>query len=137
MKTHSTNYFNTLITVAEDTKAVTGICPVEKGENKTIANYQYALLMSHPYCFTSDGLIFSIHAQRKELLEKELEQARMLFFSKGQPCLRTSPLTKQYGWGIHANSEGKVKLVNSSSSEYLQLLEDPEVTKVAAMKSKR
>ncbi|MFP3836102.1 DUF6157 family protein, partial [Chryseobacterium sp. SIMBA_028] len=59
------------------------------------------------------------------------------FFSKGQPCLRTSPLSKRYGFGIHHDSEGKVALFPVESKDYQTFLNDDSITKVKAMRSKR
>ncbi|WP_370583336.1 DUF6157 family protein [Pedobacter sp. ASV28] len=55
----------------------------------------------------SDNVLFQVYAKRKSLVVQEMEEARKLLFSKGQACLRASPLTKRYGWGIHSDHEGK------------------------------
>ncbi|MGJ1316743.1 DUF6157 family protein, partial [Sphingobacterium multivorum] len=59
MKTHSTNYFNTLIEAAADTKVVKGTIPPSKS-NKTVAERQYELIASAPYQYTSDDIIFQV-----------------------------------------------------------------------------
>ena len=41
---------------------------------------------------------------------RQTTNARKQFFSKGQPCFRASPLTKQLGWGVHCDKNGKVAL---------------------------
>lgn len=137
MKTHTTNYFNTLICVAEDCPINQAEIPPVKKETKSIANLQFELLRDHPYEFTSDELIFQIFAIRNEISMSEFEAAKEVFFSKGQACLRTSPLSKRYAWGIHSNSEGKVALIPSESDSYEKLVNDSKVAKVFAMKSKR
>ncbi|MEZ4706490.1 MAG: DUF6157 family protein [Caldilineaceae bacterium] len=134
---HSTNYFNTLIEIAEDSRATGGEAPPLKGDKKTVANLQFELIHDHPYEFTSDELIFSVFAIRKEIPEAEWAAQRELFFSKGQPCLRASPLTKSYGWGIHSNAEGKIAMFGVGSDEYQRLLDDDTVVKTKAMRSKR
>lgn len=96
-KIHTTNYFNTFIEVAEDTKVACGTKPPSKADKKTIAEMQYALLAENPYKFTSDEVLFQVFADRNDLTQAEYDQARQQFFSKGQPCFRTSPLTK-YLW---------------------------------------
>lgn len=63
--------------------------------------------------------------------------AREAFFSKGQPCLRSSPLAKRYGFGIHCDAEGRVALVPLGSAEYRAFLEDKGVKKIKAMRSGR
>lgn len=132
---HTTNYFNTFIEIAEDCPAEFGEKPPLKGDKLSVANYQYDMVFDHPYTYNSDDVIFSIWAIRKDLPQDETERAQ--FFSKGQPCLRSSPLTKRYGWGIHSNSEGKIAMYGVESAEYQRLVADDSVTKVKAMRSKR
>lgn len=48
MKTHTTNYTNTLIEIAEDSPVSVSIIPVVKNDKKTIANYQYEKLSKNP-----------------------------------------------------------------------------------------
>jgi len=136
MKTHSTIYFNTLIETATDTKVVKGTVPPAK-RNKTVAERQYELIAAAPYQYTSDDIIFQIYAERKGLTPNEYPEARTAFFSKGQACLRASPLTKTYGFGIHSNSEGKVALYGMETDEYQKFREDANTKKVKAMKSSK
>ena len=137
MKTHSTNYFNTLITVAEDCKALKGEIPPLKIDKLTVANMQFERLINNPHHINSDDLIFDIYANRNDLLEGELEHEKTKFYSKGQACLRTSPLAKTYGWGIYYDAEGKIRLIDSSSDEYQQLLQDNSIKKLPAMRSSK
>lgn len=135
-KIHTTNYLNTLIEVAEDTKTTEGNRPPSK-EKKTVAELQYELIAENPYRYTSDDVLFQVYAQRDDLTANELGEARKQFFSKGQPCLRTSPLTKTYGFGIHSNEKGKIALYGMESEEYQRFLSDNNITKVKAMRSSR
>lgn len=137
MTQHSTNYYNTLITIADDTRADRGIAPPVKPGKQTVANYQFDLIGQNPFQYTSDDVIFIVYALRGDISEQDYEKERIQFYSKGQPCLRTSPLTKTYGWGIYSDDHGKIKLVDSASEEYEQLLQNENVKKVAAMRSKR
>jgi hypothetical protein len=134
MKTHSTNYFDTFIEVAEDTKVDCGTKPPSK-ESKTVAEMQYELLAPNPYQFTSDDIFFQVYADRNHLSKAEYKHARMQYFSKGQPCFRASPLTKTYGFGIHSNSQGKIALFGMETREYQKFLNDKSVKKIKAMKS--
>jgi hypothetical protein len=134
---HTTNYFNILILVAEDCSSTRAEVPPTKGDKKTIANWQFELVYDSPFQWTSDDLIFHIHAIRNEIKKADLESERMKFFSKGQPCLRTSPLAKTYGWGVYANGEGKIELIALDSERYEALKNDESIKKVFAMKSKR
>ena len=87
MKIHSTNYFDTFIEVAEDTKADSGTIPPAK-DKKTVAEMQHDLISNNPYKFTSDDIFFQVFADRNDLTKAEYKQAREQFFSKGQPCFR-------------------------------------------------
>ena len=131
---HTTNYRNTLITVTPDTSADQARVPDRPG---TIAALQYALLITQPYAMTSDDLIFEVHTIRSDIDEAERQNARNQFFSKGQACLRSSPLVKQFGWGIHHDDSGRIALVAIGSPEYEALLERSDVLVVPGMRSKR
>lgn len=133
-KIHTTNYFDTFIEVAPDTKANSGTPPPSK-EKKTVAQMQYDLIANNPYQYSSDDILFQVYADRNDLNESEYKQAREQFFSKGQPCLRTSPLTKTYGYGIHSNKNGKIALYGMETREYANFITDSGVVKVKAMKS--
>ena len=136
MKIHTTNYFNTLIEVAEDTKATCGIKPPTK-DKKTVAEMQYELIAKNPYRYTSDDILFQVFADRNALKEAAYRQAREQFFSKGQPCFRSSPLTKIYGFGIHCDHNGKVALYGMETAEYQDFLADTQIKKCKAMRSSR
>ena len=135
MKVHSTNYQNTFIAIAEDCPAINGEVPPTKGDAKTVANLQFELIKNNPYKFTSDDVFFQVFALRKDLSEGELEQARVEFFSKGQPCFRASPLAKRYGWGIHNNEEGKIAVYGCETAEYEKFLKEKNLKVLRAMKS--
>ncbi|MDR6461860.1 DUF6157 family protein [Chryseobacterium sediminis] len=136
MKQHTTNYTNTLIEAAEDCPVSQAQIPAEKKE-KTIARLQYEILIKNPYQYSSDDIIFECYAIKNDISEHEKQKEREKFFSKGQPCLRCSPLAKKYGFGFHHNPEGKVAMIPVESKEYQMLLNDSSVTKTKAMRSKR
>jgi hypothetical protein len=136
MKTHTTNYANTLILIADDCPVTTAVVPLVK-DNKTVANLQYELLIDNPYRYTSDDVLFAVHAQQAGIARADMEEARKVFFSKGQACFRASPLTKRYGWGVHANAEGRIALYACDSEEYRRLAATDGVQTVKAMKSAR
>lgn len=137
MKTHTTNYTNTFIAIADDTKSVQGTIPASKSAKKTIAEMQYDLISKNPYTYTSDDILFQVHAKRNDLIENEFKQEREQFFSKGQPCFRASALTKTYGFGIHCDLNGKVALYGMETAAYQDFLADPEIKKVKAMRSSK
>lgn len=136
MKQHTTNYINTFIEVAEDCPVSQAQVPPEKKE-KTLANLQYEKIIKNPYQYTSDDIIFECYAFKNDIPESEKQAERDKFFSKGQACLRSSPLAKRYGFGFHYNNEGKVALYPIESEEYQKLLQDPNIAKTKAMRSKR
>ena len=98
---------------------------------------QYDLISNNPYKFTSDDIFFQVFADRNDLTNAEYKQAREQFFSKGQPCFRASPLTKNYGYGVHSDGNGKVALVGMETDEYQKFLADEKIKKLKAMKSSR
>lgn len=137
-KTHTTNYINTFIEVAEDTKTKSGKIPISNNANKkSIATMQYELLFQHPYQYTSDDILFQIFAVRNNIPKTEYKAARKEFFSKGQPCFRCSPLTKTYGFGIHADSEGKMAIYGMETKEYKAFQKDKQLQKIKAMRSSK
>jgi Family of unknown function (DUF6157) len=135
MKTHTTNYFNTFIEVADDCPVTIGEIPPTKGDSKTVANIQFEMINKNPYKYTSDDVLFQVFAEKNDLTENEFEKAREQFFSKGQPCFRASPLTKRYGWGVHNDKDGKIALIGLGSEEYRKLIKNNELKVVKAMKS--
>lgn len=132
---HSTNYCNTLITAAEDTRATQATEP-PRGKG-SIAQRQFELLHDRDYQMTSDQLIFTIHAERQGIPSDDRAAAQAEFFDQGRACLRSSPLAKTYGWGFHFDDDGLVALVGMDSERYLELLADQKTTKLAAMRTKR
>lgn len=136
MKTHTTNYQNTFIAIAEDCPTSIGEIPPAKAV-RTAESIQFEMIVKHPYKYTSDDVLFQVFAEKNDLTKAEHNKARAEFFSKGQPCFRASPLTKRYGWGVHHNEEGKIALFSAESTEYKKLSKDKHLTVVKAMKSSR
>jgi hypothetical protein len=137
MKTHTTNYIDTFIEIAEDCPTTCGEIPPVKGDKKTVANIQFDLVSKNPYKFTSDDVLFQVFAERNDLTKAEYKKAREEYFSKGQPCFRASPLTKRYGWGVHSDKDGKIALYGCDSAEYKKLSKDKKLKVVKAMKSSK
>ncbi|WP_210505797.1 DUF6157 family protein [Naasia sp. SYSU D00057] len=134
---HTTNYFDTFIEVAEDCPVTEGEVPPAKAGAKTVAGMHHDLIAGHPYQFTSDEVIFEVYAERAGISPEERDAARERFFSKGQPCLRSSPLGKRYGWGTHHDADGRVAAYPLGSEEYERLKADAALTHTRAMRSKR
>lgn len=134
MAQHSTDYFDTLIQPSPDCPVGEGVPPPRPG---TVAALQYEKLMAAPYARTSDDLLFEIHSERNGTPDSAREEARAAFFSRGQPCLRSSPLVKTYGWGIHHDSEGRIAIYGAETAQYRDLSERAGVSKLAGMRSQR
>jgi hypothetical protein len=134
---HTTNYVDTFIEIADDSPITTAQVPPVKGDKQTIANAQFDMISEAPYRYTSDDVIFTVHADRAGIPDADRAAERETYFSKGQACLRSSPLAKRYGWGIHHDAEGRVALVPAGSDEYRRLATDPDVRHVKAMRTKR
>ena len=131
---HTTHYTDTLILPAPDTRAEAATAPpTGKG---SVAELQYERLSREDYAWTSDDLIFEVHCLRKDIPETGRAAERERFFAKGQPCLRTSPLAKTYGWALHFDSQGRIALP-MGSGRVAELEADPAVTVRHAMKSSR
>ena len=88
MKLHSTNYFDTFIQVAEDTKAECGTKPPAKSK-KTVAEMQCELIAENPYQYTSDDIFFQVFAERNGLTEADYPKAREDFPEPDTPAIPT------------------------------------------------
>jgi hypothetical protein len=130
----TTNYVNTFITVSPDTKAVAGTIPARP---ETIAGCLYSLLADRPYEMTSDDALFEVFRLRDNGTAADLDEARAAFFSKSHPCLRTCPLVKQFGWGIHHDENGRIALYGVESPDYRRLSKDTSLTVIAGVRSSR
>ncbi|GIP32019.1 DUF6157 family protein [Paenibacillus sp. J2TS4] len=131
------NYYDTFIETAEDCPVTAAEVPKTKGDSKTIPVLQYELIANHPYKYTQEDVLFEVFAQRNNIPAEQKQAAREKFFSKGQPCLRTSSLGKRYGWGIHNDAQGKVALYACESEEYKKLVNDKSIKHFKAMRSSR
>lgn len=137
MALHTTNYFNTFIGVADDCPTAQAEVPALDPDKPSVAAMQFALLHEHPYAYTSDEVLFTVFALRSGIPKDEWPEARAAFFSKGQACLRASPLTKRYGFGVHCDGHGRVALVPSGTKAYEVLACDLRLKQVKAMRNKR
>lgn len=95
------------------------------------------MIAGAPYAHTSDDVIFTVHADRAGIPEDERAAARAEFFSRGQACLRASPLVKTHGWGVHSDGQGRVALVAVESPQYAAMASDTRLAKVEGMRSSR
>ena len=134
---------NTFVLVASDCPVTSAIVPTAKGANPSIAVIQHELLTARPYTLTLEDLIFAVHVRRAGLSQTEAQaQAsaiRSKLFAKPQACMRTSPLPKRYGWGVHYDGHGRLALYAMESEEYQHFVKGKVsgVQLVAALRSKR
>lgn len=134
---------DTFVTVAPDSPVTAAVVPVPRGATRTVAVIQHELLMARSYAFTHADLIFETYIRRAGLTRAEAKaQAaaiRAELCAKPQACMRTSPLPKQYGWGVHYDGRGRLALYAVESAEYRAFAAGrvKGVKVVAAMRSKR
>jgi len=86
------------------------------------------MLYGNPYLHTCDDVIYAVYGKPKGISRDE-------FFSKGQPCLRASPLTKRYGWGIHCDGGGRIAVYAVDSPEYRSFAADRNLRHLRAMRN--
>ena len=119
------SYVDTFITVADDCPAPAGIAPPVRGDKPSVAVLEFELLSKSPYKHTQDELIFIVHVTRLGLTPSELKQrgkaVHAELFSRSHPCMRASPLTKRYGWGVHHDAAGRIAIYARGSQHYADL----------------
>lgn len=135
------SYTGTFIEVAPDSRAEVAKIPQSRGGKKTVAVLEYEMISARPYVYTQEDVQFAVHVARAGIpaLEVEAHRAELWadFFSKPMACMRTSPLPKSHGWGLHFDAEGKVALVAVETPLYERLARDPNLAHTAAMRSRR
>ena len=131
---HSTNYTDTLILPAEDCRVDHATIPNKEG---SVALMLYERIADAPYQLESDDLLSTVAALRKDIPEEEHAEFRAEYFSKGQACLRASPLVKSFGWAVHHDSNARIALVDPASATFEQLSKDRSIKQVQGMRNKR
>ncbi|QIS10103.1 DUF6157 family protein [Nocardia arthritidis] len=133
------NYIGTFIAVADDCKVDYGKVPVARGPSRSVAQIQYEMLSEHPYTYTQEDVLFESWFARQDLEVSEAEKADMReqFFSKDQPCLRSSPLTRTHGWGLVFDEQGRIALCPKGSPEYDKFVRSKDLEVIKALRSKR
>lgn len=135
------DYVDTFIAVAPDAEVPPRV-PPPRGGKPTIASATWEMIHDAPYRWTSADVIFGVFADRAGIPEGERAAAEEEYFSIGRPCLRASDLGKKFGWGLHADGEGRLTLVPHGSQEYAALAggtapDGTPVKVVRAMRSTR
>ena len=136
------DYTDTFITVAPDFAGAEATVPQERGGKPTVASATFHMVADNPYRYRSSDVIFGVWADRQHIAAPERADAWAQFYAKGRACMRSSDLSKRYGWGVHADSDGRIALYPVESEQYLQLRDGtaPDGTKVTvrpAMRSQR
>jgi len=114
------DYVDTFIAVADDSAATTGTVPPSAPGNPSVAARTFRMVAEHPYRYTSGDVIFTVFADRRGIPEEARPAARAEFYSRSQACLRSSDLGKRYGWGIHADTDGRIALIGVETLEYAE-----------------
>lgn len=114
-----------LIEIAPDSPATRSEEPPDSGTGKTIARISYEVLAENPYKFSEREFYHEVHVVRRGRSDLKIENYN----------IKRLALVKQYGWGIHRNSDGKLALVACESRRYQELLADPLVKKTKAYRS--
>ncbi|MGH7911694.1 MAG: DUF6157 family protein [Candidatus Dormibacteraceae bacterium] len=132
------DYADTFITVAPDSTARTGTGP----PGETVAALTYRMIAEQPYRWRSSDVIFTVWATRHPVAPAARNQAWGEFYSKPRACLRSSDLGKKWGWGVHADRDGRVMVYAVGSAEYEHLasgsdLEGRPVRVRTAMRTRR
>lgn len=140
-KQHTTNYCNTFIQVAEDCPADTGLVPQVRAGKMTVAGLQFAMLINEPYVYTSDEVILATSTTGRDwwpsASKQQRQEAMEKFYSKAQACMRCSALGKQYGWGIHADAQGRLAIFAVNDDRYRELALDTQIKQLKALRTRR
>lgn len=135
------NPVDQFIEIAPDSPTQQSIVPQMRNGKPTIATIEYELLSSKPYAYMLAELKFATHVKHKQIPPAELKahgkQLREEFFSKPYACMRTSLLTKQYGWGAHYDEKGGIAIYPVEGKEYQRFVKDRSIRKLTAMRSKK
>ncbi len=135
------NPVNQFIEIAPDCPTDMSVIPQDKGDKRSIAAIEYELLIGNPYGYTLEELKFATHVRHKRIAPAEIEVHRKQlwdeYFAKPCACMRASPLTKRYGWGAHYDENGKIAIYAVESKEYQRFVQDKNIRKYSAMRSKR
>jgi hypothetical protein len=136
------NYYDTLIAVADDCRAVRAEVPMPKGGRPTVAVIQYEMLSKNPGQLTQEDVLFESWLRRQddpEPAEDVRSALRDQFFSRPQACLRASPLPKKHGWGLLFDGAGRITLCPMESDEYQRIVagDEPGIRVLKAMRSSR
>ena len=131
-------YQDTLILVADDCPAASGVVPPSRGAWPTVAMLHYRLISALPYWRTQEDVLFETWLGQQEVTPAgDLAGLRVQFFAQPRACLRSSPLGKRYGWGVHFDAAGRTALHAVDSAEYAELAAVGAGTVLKAFRARR
>jgi hypothetical protein len=135
-------YTSTFITVAEDCESSAGQVPPVSPNGPSVAAVQHQILSEQPYALTQEDVLFETEVRRRwtaDQLEPRRDELRQAFSEHRRADLRSSPLPKRYGWGLHFDADGRIALVARETAEYERFTSGqvPGTTIVPAMLSRR
>lgn len=120
MTGESVDYVDTFITIAPDATGQVSE-PRPRGGKPTVASATWELIHDAPYRHTAGDVIFTVWADRQGVPDADRAAARADYYAVGRPCLRASDLGKRYGWGVHADSHGRLAVYPAGTPEYESL----------------
>ena len=113
-----------LIQISEDSPTTFSLKPEREG---TVEYIKYEVLIDNPYKYTAKEFFEEVHFNRRGKKHLKIETY----------SLKRLGLAKRYGWGIHINKEQKIAMIPCESEKYRSLLNDPNVKKSNAYRTKR
>jgi hypothetical protein len=146
------NYRNAFIVVAPDCPVAAAEVPAPEHRGRpSVAAIHFEMIHEHPYRFTQEDVQFAAFVRRvgagtpddpEPVDDGErvaLAAQRAAYLARPLACLRSSPLGKRYGWGLHFNADGAVAAYSVGSPEYERYAsgDDGRVTVLTAMRSTR
>lgn len=131
------NDVDTLIAIAPDSPVERSVVPPRNDAKPAIAAEHDRLLAERPYELTSEDVIFTVYVDKQGIEPGDRPAVRGAHVATPRACLRTSPPPNTFGWGVAADAEGRLTLVPVESERYRELVDDPDVRVVRAMRSSR
>lgn len=116
-----------LITISEDSPTKIAVVPVSKRKSKTLPQMYFEELKAQPYKYTEQELAKRIHHDLRNMPHLKIENYN----------IKRSPLLERFGWGIHVDGAGRLGLVGCDSEKYLQFLQNPDIKKVKAYRTRK
>lgn len=117
---------NCFVLIAEDSPTLSGMVPARREGRSSVARIHYDLLSQHPYEYDLETFAFLAHCLSHGRQPTHSEKAE--FTRKPVSCLRSSPLTKAYGWGAHYDWAGRIAIYPADGIAYRKLSSDPTLT---------